>query len=103
MPPADRKKIAKLIGRGRAVTDEQLMASALAYARFHARVCRVLALLTLPGLATEAVNAALGSPDPRVLSAVLSGMWLLAAITSLREAHRCRRGAQATAQASAAR
>ena len=100
---ADQRKIAKLIQRGRAVTDDHLVAQALAYARFRARVCRVLGLIFLVLAAGEAVTAALGSLSPRIVYAVISGGYLLSGIGWLWQADRCRRGAQATVQACAGR
>ena len=98
--PADRHKIAELIQRGRAVTDERLVAQALAYARFRARFCGGLGLFFLVAAAGEAVGAALGSSTlARIGYAGLGGGFLLNGIGWLWQADRCRRGAQATAQA----
>ncbi len=84
---ADQRKIAKLIQRGRAVTDDHLVAQALAYARFRARVCRVLGLIFLVLAAGEAVTAALGSLSPRIVYAVISGGYLLSGIGWLWQAN----------------
>jgi hypothetical protein len=98
--PADRHKIAELIQRGRAVTDERLLAQALAYARFRARFCGGLGLFFLVAVACEAVAAALGSSTfARIGYAGLGGGALLNGIGWLWQANRCRRGARATAQA----
>jgi hypothetical protein len=98
--PVDRHKIAELIQRGWAVTDERLVARALAYARFRARFCGGLGLFFLVAAAGEAVGAALGSSTfARIGYAVLGCGFLLAGMGWLWQADRCRRGARATAQA----
>jgi hypothetical protein len=98
--PADRHKIAGLIQRGRAVTDERLLAQALTYARFRARFCGGLGLFYLVVAAVGAVGAALGSSTlARIGNAGLGGVFLLNGIVWLWQADRCRRGARATAQA----
>ena len=99
--PADQLKILELIQRGQAVTDERLVAQALAYARFRAGVCKVFGLIFLVLASGEAVTAVLGSVSPRIVYAVLSGGFLLTGIGWLWQADRCRRGGQATAQACA--
>ena len=85
------------------MTDDHLVAQALAYARFRGRVCRMFGLIFLVLAAGEAVTAALGSVSPRIVHAVISGGYLLTGIGWLWQADRCRRGAQATAQACAGR
>lgn len=100
--PADRQEISKLIQRGQAVTDERLVAQALAYARFRARFCGGLGLVYLVATAGEAVaaGAATGSSAlARFAYAGLSGVFLLFAITWLQQSGGCRRGARATARA----
>ena len=105
-PSADQSKIAKLIQRGRAVTDDRLAAQALAYARFRIRVCSAFGLIFLvvaAGEVGEVVSAAFGSANLRIVYAVLIGFFLLSSFGWLWQADRCRRGARATAQACAAR
>jgi hypothetical protein len=82
------------------VTDERLLAQALAYARFRARFCGGLGLFFLVAAACEAVGAALGSSTlARIGYAGLGGVFLLNGIGWLWQADRCRRGARSTAQA----
>lgn len=98
--PADRHKIAELIQRGRAVTDERLLAQALAYARFRVRFCGGLGLFFVVAAAGETIAAALGSSTfARIGYAVLGGGFLLNGIGWIWQADRCRRGARATTQA----
>lgn len=96
VPRADREKIAYLIQRGRPVTDECLVASALAYARFRARAGAVLGFVFLPLAVIEAFAALSPSGFPRILYAVSGGGYLLVGTAWLWLADRCRRGARAT-------
>lgn len=94
----DRWDIAWTIQRGQAVTEDRLVAQALAYARFRSRVYLTLALIYLPLVGFLAFRASSGYwiAIAFALGAVsmlgASGMffWL---------ADRCRRGAKATVQA----
>jgi hypothetical protein len=64
--PADRHKIAELIQRCRVVTDERLVAQALAYARYRARFCGVLGLFFLAmsaGVGELSLHTALRGAD----------------------------------------
>lgn len=98
--PADRYKIAELIQRGRAVTDERLLAQALAYARFRTRFCGGLGLFFLVAASGEVAGAAFGSSTfDRIVYGGLGGVFLLWTITWLWQADRSRRGARATVQA----
>jgi hypothetical protein len=100
-PPADKQKIAELIQRGRAVTDEHLVQQALLYARFRARVCGWLGLISLVIAAGNL--AALLTSEPvldHVLHIAAAVAFALMSGTYLWLANRCRHGAHATAQAS---
>lgn len=82
------------------MTDERLVAQALAYARYRARFCGGLGLFFLVAAACAEVGAALGSSTlARIMYAGYGGVLLLNGIVWLRQAHRCRQGARATAQA----
>ena len=100
-PSADKHKIADLIQRGRAVTDERLVQQAILYARFRARVCGWMGLMFLV-IAAGNLAALLMSETTFeyilhvaavFVFALLGGGWLW--LASL-----CRHGAHATVQAS---
>ena len=103
-PPADKRKIAGLIQRGRAVTDERLGQQALLYARFRSRVCGWLALFFLL-LAAANLAALLMSElvSDYVWHASAAFGFALMGAGQLWLANRCRHGAHATVQASRGR
>jgi hypothetical protein len=100
-PSADKHKIADLIQRGRAVTDERLVKQALLYARFRARVCGWLGLffLVVAGgnlaalLMSETTFEYVLRMATAFVFALMGGGWLW--LASL-----CRHGAHATVHAS---
>jgi hypothetical protein len=96
--PDDQWDIAQLIQRGQAVTDERLVAQALAYARYRMRFFLVLALLYLAFAGYLASQVAPGVVIAIATYLGIAGMLLFVAV-DLQLVVRCRRGAKATAQA----
>ena len=89
-PPSDQHKIAELIQRGRAVTDERLIAQALACARFRARVCGLIGLIVLLfGAADLAGSLVSGSAVHHLLLALATLGFALMAAAWLWQANRC--------------
>jgi hypothetical protein len=99
LPRSDRSEIAKLIQRGRPVTEDRLVQPALTYARFRRRLCRVFGVTFLVLAAAEAVTAPFTSRNVWIVDAVISAGWLLSGSTWCYLAVRCGRGGQATARA----
>jgi hypothetical protein len=99
LPQSDRSEIAKLIQRGRPVTNDRLVQSALAYARFRRRVYGVIGLVYLVLAAGEAVTTPFTSGRLWIFDALISAGWLLLGLAWCYLAVRCGRGGQATARA----
>jgi hypothetical protein len=100
MRPEDKRKIAQMVQRGQAVTDDHLVSMAIAYANFRARVSRALALIFVIFSALEAV-AALFSSFGRTFYAFVCVGLLAVSLSWLWQVRLCRRAAQTMAKARA--
>jgi hypothetical protein len=77
LPESDRSEIAKLIQRGKPVTDDRLVQPALAYARFRHGVYGVIGPAYLVLAAGEAVTTPFTSGRLWIFDALVSAGWLL--------------------------